>query len=518
MRDAAMPKRLKSWAVCFLSPVMMALAAPTDAAAEAAPYRGVDVIRGLRDDGQGIQSVATAAKHLEQYAKTVTVTPGARQAYAFADEVIQSVDFGRVFKSNLAKVMPDGARTFALTGSGQSQRYVVDYKKEAIDSLSADGFLGFAADLRVGADKNPIPDEELAYGIVGRAKVNTGDMSHRTLLRGAYGILRVLDPANLEKLPAAPNAPGKGLDQKLIGEARSTMPDSQAMFERYFTAVPGVSIENAQGTPYTQVKSRATLNLAQLQKDYPELGNYVENLVNKLSFKATGRYELPNGLIVGEATLDSTIRQATITWKTRGGHIVPYEKNGTPRFDAEIDPSTLKTHAGVAIGSVSGSLLGFTFKLSNAVFNTNFVDGATAKLGGKLTKLPPPQIEGRAFGIVPQWAIDVFIPGSIEGYGRKFAEGISHGYKGAGTYAEAKIDTWNPSATMVTGSASTEVIDNFFLKFGLRFIQKYLWPNEAVIASAWKCSTASAVAFSKDMARLQATVASTAPTAQAQPN
>ena len=115
--------------------------------------------------------------------------------------------------------------------------------------------------------------------------------------------------------------------------------------------------------------------------------------------------------------------------------------------------------------------------------------------------MPPPKIEGRLLGMLPEWAIDLTIPGTIQGHARTFSEGMLRANRGEGSFLAAKIDTQTTNAKLDV-RLGTEIIDNFMLRVGMRIAQSYLWPDPEVIKDAWKLATDGVTALDSDMQRL----------------
>jgi len=216
------------------------------------------------------------------------------------------------------------------------------------------------------------------------------------------------------------------------------------------------------------------------------------------------RVMAPNGMKLAALALDSSSRSLTIQGFNRDGKLVPVDTKGAPHPEAGVDPETITVWDDLVHIDASGSVLGLTFKEEGLTIAGRYRDGPVASLATKFTKLPPPRIEGRALGIFPVWAIDLTIPGSIEEYARSFTQGMMVGSRGKGTYGAVLIDTTRPGQTMLTSEGSTELVDNFFINFGLRVAQKYIWPDKSVVTEAWDLTQVAIAALSKDMARMQA--------------
>ena len=246
-------------------------------------YRYSDVVRESCADKQGVVVLANAFQQIHDNMRTLVMTKSAHKAYDFFDEVIQSVNFARFLDNPLALPLPDGSRAFFLKGARADGHYVVDYERAHIEGFTPNQFLSFGAEIRMREDKDPIPEVKRGFGIDTDIKVNSGSLSHVTLARSLSGVLRVLAPENITKLPTDSTRPElTPLDQKLMAEFHDAFPIMSATFDRYVSAIPFASItrRGIEGKSYTEIASRFALKIDALKADYPELGDYVESLMD----------------------------------------------------------------------------------------------------------------------------------------------------------------------------------------------------------------------------------------------
>ena len=454
-------------------------------------YRYADAVRESCADGQGVVILSHTFQQIHDNMRTLVMTKGALKAYDVFDDVIQSVNFERFLDNPLALPLPDGARAVVLKGARADGHYVVDYERAQIEGFTPNQFLAFGAEIRMRDDKNPIPEVKRGFGIDTDIKVNSGALSHVTLARSVSGILRVLAPDNIAKLPSN-SAKHKlaPLDQKLMGEFNIAFPNLSATFDRFVSVIPSARITERDmgGKSYTEMASRFILKIASLKVDYPELGAYVESLMDSFELQVSSNYELLDGKRLAHVELDSASRSFLVKFLTSDGAVVPTDAKGIPHPEEALNPELVKHHLGQLVTNVTGHVLGLTFKAGGIVASNEFDDGVVAKASAKIMKLPVPTIEGRALGIFPTWAIDMTIPRSLEEYNRLFTQGLLHGSRGRGSYVETVIDTSQANATQVDTKIGTELVDNFFINFGMRVAQSYLWPDRDVLLDVHKLS------------------------------
>lgn len=482
-------------------------------AAAAEPHRGYEVFADLRPDGTGIEAAAAAAAAAARVGRTVHLSEAALKAYRVADEAIESVNFGRVLKSTLSLELKDGSHAFGFFGQMRPEDYLVDYKAATVDKLPIPTFLAFAADFRVHRDAHPTAEDDQGYGVGLRFKAHTGEFSQRTLARMAAQTLKVIDADNLRQLARrpAPAAPvlehSQGLDKVAARELYDTLPESARLLDHFLVYTPGLRAARWQDVDYTEVHTGIRPRLEALRAEYPELARWFERVLEGLQFSAQIDYRLPDGARLARMALDSTARTASVRFLTKDGALLPFDADGHPDFARAVDLTSVKVHEGTVLMSFMAKALGIEVTGRNIVVEVSYCDGPTAEMTARVVSLPPPQIEGWALGFIPTWAIDIMIPGNLDEYVRRFSGGVLAGSRHQGSYARSSFDTRAPLATKVSFELSTELIDNFFIEFGMRIMQSYLWPTPKAVEQAMALVTRSSETLEHDLRRLATTAA-----------
>ena len=489
---------LKNFTITFLVAAAPAFAGESS-------YRGVDVWRDLRADHQGIAAAFFGITKVAHAARSIKVSPAAKQAYEFADDVIEHVDFAKVLDAPMNSPLPGDWRAFNLRGTTQSGAYVIDYVRQPLSALEPVQFLDFGADFTVRADAKPLPNADEGFGIGFHAKFNTNQFSHRTLARLVHGGLRVIDPDNLPQLsrPKAASTPAI-FDAIAWDELAQTLPQSAALALRYAKVRLGLTPQSAAtATAVTDIHQVMTLKLEALTARHPVLGAFIERLSSKFDLFAAASFKLKSGLTLMRAKFDLTSLTVAFTAKTAAGKLIPYDDKGVSYPEQAIDLVELNELEGVIHGEVRGKVLGLSFAAKGIELVTIYHDGEVASLTMKLSKMPVPTIKGYALGIFPTWAIDLTMPGgSLEACMTTLTQGALRGSRGEGTYGVVTVDSKRVEDVRVAASVSTEMIDHFYLKFGLRVVQSYLWPDEDVIADLWRVNQELDDALEQDIGKL----------------
>jgi hypothetical protein len=463
------------------------------------------VFRNAHENGRGIEVLGSSWQQFHDFSKNLRFTASAKDAYGMANEVIQTVRFDSFLSSPMALVTEDQSRLFLLKGAARNSDFIVDYEKARLGTFIPPRPFDFAAEIRLRADAKPIPEVKRGFAMGALVRANSGELSHRTLLRSLHGLMQVLEPHNIVRLPQ--EAGGEKLSvlaRKSRGEIIATLPDTIKYVERYqeINFEPIIEKQASTGKEFTRVVARSALNIPAIQRDYPEFGDYLETLLTSFEFKVTGHYDLPNGLRLVNFQLDSEHQAIRIEFMTAGGAIVPVDEKGQPHEESMLRFEGLEKHAGTIVVNAGGEALGLRFNLEDLRFSNDYVDGPIMHSGGKIVKLPPPKITGRALGIFPTWAIDLSIPGSLDEYATMITKGFVRGVDGKGTYLHQTIDTRNPKANLVEMEMGTMMVDNFFVNFGMRIVQKFIWPSESVLSEMRQVAQDFGGHIAKDLVRL----------------
>ena len=505
MRD---PNFRRFWTLGITGVLLMPIAAMT----QSRPYRLTEAIHDMSPDQTGVAVATRTVGALADKADTLVITKDAHKAYEFWNSVVSNVDFDRVLDAPIALKLANNASVFTLSGTQTAETYKIDYHKSTFDSVPLHELADFAVQMQVQENKNPATDESAAtrgFGISVQGQLDTGEISHRTVSRLFSNLFAVMDPQNLKTLAPIPSplfTEVRAADRKAIDEIYASLPLTYQMLDKYVQIVPYYKIKEQDRRLYTEVSLKVTLLPGNMEQDYPELGHFLLRLFESFEFSGGARYYVQDRCL-GEFTVDSAKQSLVIVFNTAQGAIVPYDARGRMDFGKLYNPATITSSDSVVLGRLYGRVMGLTMTANNITVITTFRDGPQAVTTSKLTQFPPPKITGRALGIFPTWAINAFIPGNLDGYCKMFTRALLLANHGEGTVVRITADTRSPLHNQLSIAASTELLDNFFLNFGLRIVQGYIWPNEDVIADAWRLARKFVRTVSTDCNNLQAATA-----------
>ena len=97
----------------------------------------------------------------------------------------------------------------------------------------------------------------------------------------------------------------------------------------------------------------------------------------------------------------------------------------------------------------------------------------------KLTHMPEGKVSGALFGVLPTWLIDLSIPSDLQTLMNSFTETVFKANNGEGSRAEIAWKKRGGQAVL-HASASTEFLENRFIRLGMKIWVKKFRPNEHV--------------------------------------
>lgn len=469
--------------------------APPSQAETPLSIRGIDVLREAAPHARGIFVGAEAIAAIQSNIRRFELSPKAIATYRYGSDVIEGVDLERVFESKFPLKLAPEARSFTITGRQVGSRFLVDAPRLPMTRLAPLKPYEFASELRFIRNKDPLPGEALGFGIKPALTAKATVINHRYLLRIAGGILTMMSQQNLEQLRN-----GRSGGETMLGELQSTLPEVYRLLTKVFKLEPQIDVQKVSGGDITQVKATATVQISALTASYQALADYLQRFFS-IDFRLEVENRLPSDLLLGVFTFDTKAKTFGLEYYTSNGKLIAFDQSRKLYPEIMVDPSNLKQLTVTSVSKFRLVVLGLKIQNDGVTVRSDFKDAPIATLDSRLIAMPPPKIQGRLLGVMPEWMVDWSIPGTIQGHAKTFSEGMLRANGGEGSSMTARIDT-QTSDTELDIRLATEIIDNFILRIGMRIAQSYLWPNPEVIQDAWKLATDAVAALDQDMRRL----------------
>ena len=493
----------------LLSGAALLLAGITYAANPSQPayYTGMNAINDAFEGGGGITHMRAMSSALSRALATLKPTDQAFEVYTFTDETIKAADFECFLQAPMAMTSADQGKVFTFLGSQRGAHYVIDYVKRPVGETDLSRLLDATVQLKVKRDLKPLPDERQGYGIFASGAVVLGEMNHRNVSRLAVQGMKIMTPANVRVMtpPASASFSSvKGLARKLIDEVTDVLPGSSLLVDKYSDLVSHTEIKKQGEREYLDFSMKMVLNLAALTKDYPYLGSYLDRLLSGFKFVIKMNVLDKEGQVLTSSRISGKEKSIEVNFKTAGGAILPTGADGRVRFDKALWLDQIKRQEAKVAAEFFGNVYGLKIFGKKIEAELAYKDGPVAQMKARMARLPEFKFQGAAFGIFTPGIVDFFIPGSIEEYASKFSKVLYSANKGRGTYAIVKVDTTDPRKALWRGELESEILDNYFLRFGLSIASDYIWPDMEVLGDLRKLAANFSSAVDRDMVRLLA--------------
>lgn len=433
-----------------------------------------DAIRSMGPGNSGVTLARELVTLANLMSERLEYDENSRRFFEFMNDALEDFDFSRIYESPWLSQQADGFRSVALSGRNLGSAYRVSLGRSA----NAPRLGNATAEYRMR--KNQIGDSK-TYTTGLRFEAALQNFDAQALARFNEGILRVFDPASIAQIraPLSPAFP------EITGDTRSVIdlgmvefPHFTKTMARYLELKNFATIREFQGKKYTEVAIRGRFRMPNLATDYPKLHSYVKD-IRKL-FVLSIYISDTQGRQVASFIINTQTEEFFLGFNTAEGKILPIAKNGAPAFDAALAVSGNRDHK---------FYLGFNFfvNVHGLKINTGNI-GAYLRYQAnpermafyaKVTRMPEGKITGALFGVLPTWLIDLSIPSDLQTLMNNFSQTMFKANNGEGSYAQIAWLKRNGQA-LFDAKASTEFLDNRFIRIGMKIWVKKFRPNEKV--------------------------------------
>lgn len=439
----------------------------------AATFR--DAVRSMGPANSGIGVMRELMGVMNTMSEKLTYDAEAQKFFVFMNDALEDFDFGRIYDSAWLKSTNDNFRSVTLNGRNRGDSYTVSLSPAAID-FSA---LGNArAEYRMR--KNDIAgDRTYTAQLIFDAGLR--QFESQGLARFIEGVLRVYDPDNINKLSVAPSphfAEITGPARRVIDQATADFPAASAMLAKFIELKSFAEVKSTAAGSYTDVTTRGKFRLAALESEYPQLRKFLRDIRNLFVLQVY--ISDTKGRNVFAFILNAQTEEFFLAFKTRGGKILPTGKDGQVALNEGITFAGPNDHKFYVSTNFFVNVHGLKISTGNIGAYLRY-QANTDRMSffAKVTHMPEGKISGALFGVLPTWLIDMSIPSDLQTLMNKFAQTAFKANNGEGTRAEL---AWRKRGVLATlhASASTEFLENSFIRIGMKIWVKKFRPNERV--------------------------------------
>lgn len=434
-----------------------------------------NAVQSLGAGGNG----AAVARELVQVAnlmsERLTYDAKAERFFEFLNGALEDFDFARIYESEWLKPANDGFRSLVLMGENTGHNYRVSVARANVDNKN---FGNARAEYRmrqnqIGSDKTYTTQLEFDAALK--------RLDAQAMARLLETSLKVTDADNIQNLksPAVNFFPEiTGPPRKLIHQAAADFPRTTNFISKYLQLRSLAETRTAQGKNYTDFSLRAHINLDALADDYPQLKKFFKDLRNLFIWQL---YLANNkGHNIFSFIINTQTEEIYLGFKTRGGKLLPWKSDGSPVFNEAFTLTGTTDQKFYMAFNLFVNVYGLKINTGNIGAYLRYqANNEKMSFFAKLTKMPEGKISGALFGVLPTWLIDMSIPSDLQTLMNKFSQTAFNANNGEGSRAEIAWRKRGGQATL-HASASTEFLDNRFIRIGMKIWVRRFRPNEKV--------------------------------------
>lgn len=442
-------------------------------AASAATFK--DAVKGLGPGNTGVLVARELIGVLNLMSERLSYDEKARQFFLFLNDALEDFDFARLYESPYLTPASGGFKHIVLSGKNQGSGYQVSLGDAPADKSA----LGNArAEYRMR--KNEIQGDK-TYTTQLEFEAALKKFDAQAMARFIEGFLRVLDPENMKKLqaPASDAFPEiKTETRKVFDQGMADFPQTTRMLSKYLEFRSFAEIKDAGGKAYTDVSLRGHFRMAALEADYPQIRKFLKDIRNLFILQVyigTGKGQNLMSVIINTQT-----EEFFVGFKTAGGKVIPMQKDGVPAFSEAVTLTGVSDQKFFVALNAFVNVYGLKINTGNIGAYLRYqANLEKMSFFAKITSIPEGKISGALFGMVPTWVIDLSIPSDLQTLMNKFSQTILKANNGEGSRAEIAWLKHGGDAAL-KASASTEFLENRFIRIGMKIWVRKFRPNESV--------------------------------------
>lgn len=439
----------------------------------AATFR--DAVRSMGPGNTGVTLARELVTVANLMSERLEYDDSARRFFLFMNDALEDFDFSRIYDSAWLKPQPDGFRSIALSGrnTGSSYRVSLGRDHRAPRQLGSATAEYRMRENRYGSEKT------FTTQLFFDAALQRFDA--QAAARFLEGLLRVFDPASVAQLhpPASAAFPEiQGEARRIIDLGMAEFPRFTQMLSRYLELRSFASIREHKGKKYTEVALRGRFRLHTIGADYPRLKSFLTDL-RKL-FVLSVYIGDTRGRQIASFIVNMQTEEFYAGFSTADGRILPMGKDGSPAFDASVAFSGNADHKFYLAFNFFVNVHGLRINTGNVGAYLRYQSNAERmSFYTKLTKMPEGKISGALFGVLPTWLIDLSIPSDLQTLMNRFSQTIYKANNGEGSFAQIAWKRQSGQAAF-HANASTEFLENRFIRIGMKIWVRKFRPNESV--------------------------------------
>ena len=402
------------------------------------------------------------------------------------EEALTELDFKSLRMKKLTHAKKPRFDQIFFSGHSTPQQYLLDITPNEPRPIHPEKLLDFQIPFAVQANPNTLVPDETSFSIETKPHLSSAAISHRVVFKLLSNLLLWLDPENLAKLAKSPKSTSchhsfATASRPILSQLNDHFPASSQQFCRFFTPeIHNTALEKQKGVAL--FSARITVKEDALEKDYPELAEYLRDIASSHKISLTLKNSKKQNLAEFEVAPYQDKPSISIGLLHKKGLLIPYQGPITKRPrsiwpEDKVNLLESGRSALYAIARIQSRFAGLTIDSGEVLIKSHFAKNDRHFLmNSRLQNLPLPRISGHFLHFIPLDAsIDVndFAPG--------FRKVLLFGNEGKGVSIETESLVHNPKSSSLKLLISMELLDNFITSF-ITHAASDLFPNRPVRA------------------------------------
>jgi hypothetical protein len=476
-------KRIRACILACIVPAVLVGTSRFASAQQAAPYTFGDAFSDITPDGKGRGAVADLVRLMEKADVRYLSDPKTEEFFRYFKASLEKFDFMKIWNGPYLQEQGEGHKGVRLQGCSTGDRYTVKLITDPEASCAEPHMGDYQSRYSLKINEQCVVGGR-SFVVDVQSVRSWGRFSHRSFLRFAEGLLKVIDPDNLARI----EAPESGFHPAVTGDARRVVnlahmdfPRLSALFNRYAGVRSLLTVKSHNGVRYTHLDFRYGYRSDAIKRDFPVLARSLDATKGLYRIVMTVKNARANPAM--RIVFDSRDDALEISLVTRQGKIVPVDEKGSPLPDEAITPSEISGISYFADIFMEHNVHGLVFTTKAVRVDFGFSDTPAEGIWRmKLGDVSPTRISGLYYDIIPPWIIDAFIPRNMEGLISDLGKVMLQAEGGQGSTVVFRWDTRDPENVRQHFRATSEFMDNYFMRYGLRVWTKSTVANKNLTA------------------------------------
>lgn len=434
-----------------------------------------DAVKSMGPANTGAPLARDLVTVLHLMSEKLQYDQNAKQFFSFMNDALEDFDFARIYNSPYMKPTQGGFRSVTLNGRNTGTNYQVALNPDPTDYSA----LGNArAEYRMR--QNDL-DSKRTYTAQLDFDAALKKFHAQAMARLIENILRVVDAENIKTLRANGSAlcpEITGDFRPVVDQAAADLPQSAALFCKYVELKSIGTPRSSGGKSYTEIAMRGKFRMNALENDFPQFKKFMMNIRNLFVLQIYTSDT--KGRNLSSFVINAQTEEFYLAFNTAGGKILPMNKDLTPAFADAISFSGINDRKFYLSFNLFVNVHGLKINTGNiGAYLRYTTNNENLSFFAKLTHMPEGKVSGALFGVLPTWLIDLSIPSDLQTLMNSFTETVFKANNGEGSRAEIAWKKRGGQAVM-HASASSEFLENRFIRIGMKIWVKKFRPNEHV--------------------------------------